>query len=144
MAHTKVKSVMTRNPVLISSNATLKDAAEKMLSIDCGVLPVGEGDTLQGMITDRDIVIRAVAKGKDVTKEKVEHYMTQQVFVCHEDDTLEESAEEMCKHQVSRLIVKDGNEEITGILSFGCMLRKNENAKETARVVECAVKKQAA
>lgn len=141
---TKVMELMTENPVFVSPETTLKEAAQKMSDIDCGVLPVGTKEKLIGMITDRDIVIRAVAKGKDMNQQQVRDYMTQEAYACHEDDTLEEAAGIMCKHQVSRLIVKDKADKITGILSFGCMMREETDINEVCKVVECAIRKKAA
>jgi predicted transcriptional regulator len=115
-----------------------------MKSVDCGVLPVGSWVFLEGIITDRDIVIRAVAEGADTSKEEVRDYMTTEIFYCEEDDTLEEAAEKMCRHNVSRLVVNDSRGQACGIITFGCILRKNSDTKETSNVVECAVGKRAA
>lgn len=141
---TRVTDLMTENPTLISPDATLKEAAQAMRDIDCGVLPVGRGDQLKGMITDRDIVIRAVAKGKDISKERVKDYMTKKTCSCFELDTLEEAAEKMGKYGVSRLVVKDKADRVTGILSFGSMVRKDTDLDEVTRVVECAIRQHAA
>ncbi len=141
---TQVKDVMKSHPVVISPDATLKEAAQRMESLDCGVLPIGAQEKLEGIITDRDIVIRALAKGKDISKEKVKNYMTPQVHYCNADDTLEEAAKQMYEGQVSRLVVKDRNGKMCGILSFGCILRKHSDAQEISHVVECAVGKNAA
>lgn len=144
MRNTKVGELMAENPILIRPDATLKEAAEQMRNVDCGVLPVGTEDRLKGMITDRDIVIRAVAKGKDTTKEKVSDYMTHDVHFCRENDTLEQAADLMHKHNVSRLVVKDKTDQLVGILSFGCILRKDADAEEISKVIEHAIRKEAA
>jgi predicted transcriptional regulator len=141
---TKVKDLMKANPVIISSNITLKEAAQKMKSVDCGVLPVGTWDNLEGMITDRDIVIRAVAEGIDVAKAQVRDYMTTDVFYCSESDTLAQAAEQMRKNNVSRLVVKGSSGKACGILTFGRILREDENLGEIGTVVECAIGKKAA
>lgn len=144
MKNTKAKDLMSEDIVFISPNATLREAGEKMRDVDCGILPVGTEDRIAGIITDRDIVIRAVARGKDVSKEQVRDYMTRDAFSCHENDTLEEVADKMRTHQVSRLLVMDKAERTTGILSFGGILRKDENADEVARVVRHALRSRAA
>ncbi len=144
MKNTKVIELMTENPVLIRPDATLEDAAKNMRDIDCGVLPVGTEDKLKGMITDRDIVIRAVAKGKDISKEKVADYMTKDVYGCHENDTLEQATDEMRKHRVNRLIVKDKADNVTGILSFGSILWKGVDADEVTNIVTHAIRKKVA
>src|SRR3954469_23825598 len=104
---TKVGEVMTRNPELISPSATLREAAQKMESVRCGVLPVGTRDKLNSIITDRDIVVRAVAQGKNPASEKVSSFMSGEVYDCDEDDSIEEASEKMREHRVSRLIVRD-------------------------------------
>lgn len=141
---TLVKELMKENPVIIAATTTLKEAAQKMKSIDCGVLPVGSWDALEGIITDRDIVIRAVAEGVDTNKAQVRDYMTADVFYCSDYDTLAQAAEKMREHDVSRLVVRDSSGKACGVITFGCILRKNESLKEIGKVVECAVGKKAA
>ncbi len=67
-SHYKVKDLMTPDPVVIDPNASLKEAAEKMLLVGCGAMPVGTAELVVGFITDRDIAVRAVAGGKDPAK----------------------------------------------------------------------------
>lgn len=141
---TQVKELMKENPVIISSDTTLQEAAREMKSVDCGVLPVGSWENPEGMITDRDIVIRAVADGVDVTSEKVSDYMTKEVVYCNESDTLAQAAEQMRNNDVSRLMVKDSSGKACGIITFGCILRKDDSLEEVGDVVECAVGKKAA
>ncbi|MBN8532318.1 MAG: CBS domain-containing protein, partial [Alphaproteobacteria bacterium] len=109
-----------------------------------GVLPVGSWDKPEGIITDRDIVIRAVADGVDVTSAEVRDYMTSEVYYCQEDDTLENAAQQMRDHQVSRLMVKSQAGKACGIITFGCILRENESLREIGKVVERAVGQKAA
>ncbi len=139
MAQTKVKELMRRNPEVISPDSTIKEAAQKMKFLDCGVLPVGDKDILEGIITDRDIVLSAVAKGKDISQERVRDHMTYQVFGCREEDSLEEAAQQMHDHQVNRLVVRDDSGKVSGILSFGRIIREDADATEIAKVVEYAV-----
>ncbi|MAL80826.1 MAG: signal transduction protein [Sneathiella sp.] len=135
---------MTHTPVFIGPEESLIKAAEQMKAKNCGVLPVGNAKGIEGVITDRDIVVRAVAKGKDPTSEKVKNYMSKHVYSCFETDTLQKAAEEMRKHKVSRLLVKDQAGAVTGILSFGHILRNGSSASEVSRVVELAVGRNAA
>ena len=144
MKHTQVIDLMTVNPVLINPNTTLKEAAEKMRDLDCGVLPVGTEDKLKGIITDRDIITRAVSRGKDISKEQVKDYMTAKVHACNEHDTLEEASDKMRAHKVSRLVVNNKAGRMTGILSFGAILRSNADAREVASIVRHAVRIRAA
>ncbi len=144
MKSTKVKELMTAHPTLISPDATLQDAAKQMKKIDCGVLPVGTADKLEGVITDRDITIRAVAEGRDPTQAKVSQYMSDRVYTCNEENSLKEAANIMAKHKISRLVVDNEDGKITGILTFGCVLRKGVDAAEISEVVANATRKQAA
>jgi len=141
MHKTLVSELMTETVVRVGADDNLTTAAHKMKEADCGVLPVGSGDDLQGMITDRDIVIRALAEGKNPAEAKVGDYMTDKVYACNEEDFLEDAADKMRSHNVSRLIVRNHKGQVTGILSFGNILRKNADAEEVAKVVERAVYK---
>ncbi len=135
---TQVKEMMTPHPEMISPTATLQQAARRMKSVKCGALPVGTENKLKGIITDRDIVIRILAEGKNPTTEKVGDHMSAPVFACNEDDTLEDAAEKMQQHKVSRLIVRNHEGKVTGILSFGSILRNDASPKEVAGVVKHA------
>ena len=133
---TKVRELMTPDPLLISPKATLEQAAKKMETLNCGALPVGTESHLTGMITDRDIVIRALAHGKNPMTEKVSNCMTEDVYSCNEDDSLESAAEIMHHYKVSRLVVKDSDGKVSGILSFGSILRNEADPKEIATIVK--------
>ena len=130
-----VKDLMAKNPTVISPEATLQEAAAKMKSIDCGVLPVGTKSKVTGMITDRDIVIRALSEGKDAAEEKVGDHMTAKALFCKETDTIKQAATLMKKHGVSRLLVKNGGSGVTGILSFGRILREVHDVDEIAQAM---------
>jgi CBS domain-containing protein len=135
---TQVKEMMTPHPEMISPAATLQQAAKRMKSVKCGALPVGTENKLKGIITDRDIVIRALAEGKNPAVEKVSDYMSAPVFACNEKDTLEDAAEKMHQHKVSRLVVRNHDGKVTGILSFGSVLRYDADPKEIAGTVKHA------
>lgn len=135
---TQVKDLMTPHPELISPQATLQQAAKRMASVKCGALPVGTEHKLQGIITDRDIIIRAIARGKNPATEKIADYMTCPVFACNELDTLEAAAEKMHEHKISRLVVRNKEGRTVGVLSFGGILRNDANPHEIAGVVKHA------
>src|ERR1035437_8463518 len=101
MKNVTVKDLMVKNPVLISPDTTLQEAAAKMKSIDCGILPVGTKNKVMGMITDRDIVVRALSESLDPMEEKVGDHMTTKVLFCKETDTIKQAAALMKKHGVS-------------------------------------------
>jgi len=109
---------MTTNVRLANPNETVQQAARMMASIDAGVLPVGENDRLVGMITDRDIAIKAVAQGKGPNA-KVREVMTTDVKYCFDDQDVEEVTRNMADLQVRRLPVVNHDKRLVGILSLG-------------------------
>ena len=115
----QLKEIMTREPVVIAPDTTLKDAAATMRDLDSGVVPVGEHDRLVGMLTDRDITVRATAEGKDPGSTPVREVMTEKIVYCYEDDDLEAAARKMEEHQIRRLIVLDRDKRLVGIASLG-------------------------
>src|SRR5579885_1971939 len=102
-----VKQYMTCNPVIISPEYTVEEAAAKMEKIDCGIFPVGSIEKPVGMVTDRDLVVRALSKRKNPSTTKVSEIMTREVYSVPEEASVEQAADIMRKHQVSRLLVKD-------------------------------------
>src|SRR5437764_6114264 len=98
-----LKDVMTKTVEEIGPQTSLKDAAAKMKSLDIGALPVCENDKLVGMLTDRDIAVRAVADGKDPTQTRVCDAMTSGAFWCYEDDDVRDAARIMEERQIRRL-----------------------------------------
>lgn len=117
-----VKDAMTRDVELASPNQTIREAALLMGKTDCGALPVADHDSLVGMITDRDIAIRAVAAGKG-PETPVKEVMTAEVLYCYEDQTLEEVADNLGDVKVRRLPVMSRDKRLVGILSLGDMAR---------------------
>ncbi|MEZ0226572.1 MAG: CBS domain-containing protein [Alphaproteobacteria bacterium] len=130
-----VKDLMWPKPELVSPNATLKEAAARMEEKGCGVLPVGSDSRVEGIITDRDIVIRAISKGKDPDSERVSTYMTTKVHFCKETDSIRDAAELMKKNNIGRLAVMGPDNKLSGILSFGHILRNDAEPEEVADVV---------
>jgi len=114
----KVKDVMTTNVRIANPDQSISEAAQSMSECDAGALPVGEDDRLVGMITDRDIAIRAVARGLP-PETAVREVMTKEVLYCFEDETLEHIADNMGEQQVRRLPVLNREKRLVGILSFG-------------------------
>lgn len=139
----RVKEYMTCNPVIISPEYTLEEAAVKMEKVDCGIFPVGTEEHIQGMITDRDIIVRGLAKKKSAAQTRVKELMTKQAYSVLEDSGIEQAADIMRKHQVSRLLVKNSKGKITGILSLGHFVRNAEPAV-LAKIVEHTISKKAA
>ena len=114
----QVNEAMSSDVKVASPDQSIRDAARLMAEIDAGVLPVGENDRLIGMITDRDIAIRAVAAGKPPTT-PVREIMSSEVKYCFEDDDLDDVAENMADIKLRRLPVLDREKRLVGIVSLG-------------------------
>jgi CBS domain-containing protein len=114
----KVGEIMTRGVEVARPDDSLQQAAGRMAELDTGVLPVGEGDRLVGMLTDRDIAIRAVARGKGPDA-KVSEAMTPEVRYCFEDEDLDDVVRTMGENKVRRLPVMSRDKRLVGIVSLG-------------------------
>ena len=124
----KVDAAMTREVRLVKPDQTIREAAQLMGEIDAGAIPVTENDRLVGMITDRDIAVRAVAQGKS------QDVMSTGILYCFDDQELDEVARNMGKNQVRRLPVINKDKRLVGILALGD-LASNEDAKAVGRTV---------
>ncbi|MPZ34937.1 MAG: CBS domain-containing protein [Rhodospirillales bacterium] len=114
----RVSEAMSRDVQVAASDQTLQQAATKMRDLDVGALPVGENDRLVGMITDRDIAIRAVADNK-APSTKVRDAMTRAVKFCYDDEDVDHVARNMGDQQVRRLPVVNRDKRLVGILALG-------------------------
>jgi CBS domain-containing protein len=122
----KVSEVMSRQVELASPSDSIQRAAQMMARLDAGVLPVGDGERLVGMITDRDIAIRGVGEGRNPADTPVNEVMTREVKYCFEDDDVAKVAENMAELQVRRLPVLNRDKRLTGIISLGDIARDHE------------------
>ena len=114
---TTARDIMTGGVECAQTSETVQDAARKMRDLDVGALPIcGEDNRLKGMITDRDIVVKCVAEGHDVTQMKVEEYAGDEVVTIGADDSVEEALSTMTRHGVRRLPVIDGH-DLVGMVS---------------------------
>ncbi len=121
----KISEVMTREVATVSSDQTAQEAANFMLEGDAGSIPVTEGDRLIGMITDRDIAVRGVAKGHGPDT-PVRELMSSGLICARADDDVEDVANRMAEAQVRRLPVIDESENLVGIVSLGDLSRETE------------------
>ena len=122
----KISEVMTPNVELASPTDTVQQAAKLMARIDAGVLPVGENDRLVGMITDRDIAIRAVGEGRGPDTQ-VSEIMSREVKYCFDDDDIEEVAMKMSDAQVRRFpVISRDDKKLIGIVSLGDLSRSEQ------------------
>jgi len=138
MKDTSVEDVMTKNPEFIEPDATLEQACIRMKDINCGILPVALDDKIEGVITDRDIIIRAIAAGVDPGLALVKDYMTVGMQTCKSGHTLKEAAQLMNDKNVSRLLVRGDDGTITGILTFGRLLRSDADDTAVNQAISCA------
>ena len=130
----RVSEAMTREVRVASPGQSIREVAKIMAEIDAGALPVGDNDRLVGMITDRDIAIRAVAQGKGPDTPVREVMSTEKVLYCYEDEDLAHVAQNMGQQQVRRLPVVNREKRLVGIVSLGDM------AQNEARSANKAVK----
>jgi CBS domain-containing protein len=126
-----LREMMTTRIEDIPPDATLMQAAEKMKRLDIGAIPVRENDRLVGMITDRDITVRAVAEGRDPKKMPVREAMSPDICFCYEDETVESAAKLMEEKQIRRLPVFDRSERAIGMVSLGDLAVRNHDVITT-------------
>ena len=126
----QVQEIMTRNVEHTNPNTTVRDVARKMRADNIGALPVGENDRLVGMVTDRDIVMRAVAEERSPGNTSVREVMSESVCYCFEDDDVAEAAKIMAEHQVRRLPVLNRDKRLVGIVALADLGR---SATDTAQ-----------
>ncbi|AJC49029.1 CBS domain-containing protein [Allofrancisella guangzhouensis] len=115
----KIANLMTKEPVILKENATILEAVKKMEECDCGILPIVDDDkNIKGVITDRDIIVRAIAKNKDLNKTQITEIMSKNPIFCEEDDSLQQAVSQMTRHSIRRVLVKDKEGTFCGILSL--------------------------
>ena len=121
----RVSEAMTRDVRVANPDQTIREAAEMMAELDAGALPVGEQDRLVGMITDRDIAVRAVAHGKSPDT-RIRDVMTDDVKYCFDDDDVEDVARNMADIQVRRLPVVNRDKRLVGIVAIADIAASEE------------------
>ena len=114
----ELRDIMTRNVEVVNGNASLKEAATKMKELDVGLIPVCDGDRLKGLLTDRDITIRATANGRDPNKTKVNEVMSTDIAYCLEDQAVDEAVILMEARQIRRLPILNQDKQLVGIVSL--------------------------
>ena len=123
----KVGGCMTWDVLIANPEQSIGDAARATREVDIGVLPVGENDRLVGLVTDRDIAVRAVAEGKPASA-KVRDVMSEKVFYCFDDNDVAEAARLMSEHQVRRLPVLNRDKRMVGIIALADLTRADGDA----------------
>lgn len=120
----QVKEIMTRDVDWIAPDVTIREAAKRMRDENIGALPVGENDKLIGMVTDRDIVIRVLPDGKDLSEATARDAMSDDLLYCFDDQETEEVAANMGDNQVRRLPVLNRDKRLVGMISLGDIAEK--------------------
>lgn len=132
----RISEVMTRGVEVIRPDESLQRAAQLMDELNVGALPVCDGEELVGIVTDRDITVRATAAGLEPTQHRVSEVMTQQTRWCTEDQTTEDVMKQMGDVQIRRLPVLDEQRKVVGIVSLGDLAtRQSQHTDEVLRDV---------
>jgi len=132
----KISEIMTAGFETIDSTNSLTEAAKKMKSLDVGILPVQEGTRLIGVVTDRDIVVRALAEELDPGETQVKDIVSSNIVYCFEDDSLEDAVKLMEENQVRRLIVCREDGTPVGIVSLGDLAVRSGQEQLFAEALE--------
>jgi CBS domain-containing protein len=132
----QLKEIMTPQVEVIHPEAPIQEAAAIMKALDVGSVPVYDGLKLQGMVTDRDITIRATAEGRDPRQTRVREVMTSEVLYCFEDQRVEEAALLMEEKQIRRLPILNRTNELVGIVALGDLAVEMEDGRRVGQVLE--------
>src|SRR5262249_38468201 len=120
----------------VNPTTSLQQAARKMKNLDVGPLPVCENDRLVGMVTDRDITVRAVAEGCDINKTMVRDIMTPDIVYCFDDQDVEEADRLMEDNQIRRLVVLNRDKRLVGIVSLGDLAVETGDERLSGKTLE--------
>jgi CBS domain-containing protein len=135
----KCNEVMTKNPVCCLPNDLVAKVAQLMKSENIGSVPVIENEQTQklvGIVTDRDLVLKIVAKEHDAKSTKVETVMTRQVVTCRAEDDLQQALDAMAEHQLRRIPIVDNNNKIVGIIAQADVATRVNQPEKTATMVK--------
>jgi CBS domain-containing protein len=131
-----IRDAMTNNPRQVETSTSVAEAAKLLKSENVGSLPVTEGDRLVGMVTDRDIVVRVVAEGKDVQSATVGEIASRDLVTIDPQQDLDEALRLMAKHQVRRLPVVEEDGRLVGILAQADVAQQGQDSKTGQMVQE--------
>ena len=132
----RVRDVMTANPATVSEKDSIRDVARIMAREDTGIVPVVDGKKIIGLITDRDIVVRLVAEGKDLANSRVNEVMSKSVRSVKEDTPISEVLDLMSNAQIRRVPVVNQNNELVGILSIGDIASRDRETGRVGKAIE--------
>lgn len=132
----KLREVMTAHVEFVGPTQSLREAAQLMRQFDVGPVPVCEEGRVIGILTDRDIAVRAVAEGRDPEATPVAEVMSRNVAFCHPDDDVDVAADLMASRQLRRLLVLDSDRRLSGIVSLGDLAVRKHDPKLVGKVME--------
>jgi CBS domain-containing protein len=132
----QLKDIMTKNVQVVPSNASVRDIAKLMKDIDVGSIPVTENNQVIGMVTDRDIVLRSTAEGRNPNDGKASDVMTREFIFGYEDQDIKDAADIMRDHQIRRLPVINRQKELVGIVSLGDLSVDANNDSLSGKTLE--------
>lgn len=130
----RVCEIMTKEPHVLSPSSTVMDAAKMMKRFNCGTLPIGKDENVQGVITDRDIVTRGLAADKTLNEISVEELMSRNIIDCEESEDIKVAVHKMQENNIRRILVKNKDNKLTGILSLGDIMKKIEDKSLLASI----------
>jgi CBS domain-containing protein len=125
---------MTKKPVTLKEENNVLSAVKEMQEYDCSFLPVvDDNQNIQGIVTNRDIIVKAIAKDKDLSKMPITDIMSKNIICCEEEDSLQQAISQMSRHNIRRILVKNNTGELSGILSIIDVINK---VKDSSLLVE--------
>ncbi|HEX6158700.1 MAG TPA: CBS domain-containing protein [Thermoanaerobaculia bacterium] len=131
-----VRDVMTPNPQTVTQKDSIREVARIMKDQDTGVVPVVDGKKIIGLITDRDIVVRGIAEGKDIANASVSEVMTKSVRSVQEDAAINDVLQMMSNAEIRRVPVVNRNDEIVGIVSIGDIATDTNQSGKVGKALE--------
>jgi|SRR5215510_2856697 len=135
----KVREIMTTNVEWVRPETAVVDLAQKMKTLNVGFLAVCDKDRLVGIVTDRDIVIRGIASGRDINTTNAADIMTHNVFWCYEDDDVKDVAQKMSDKEVRRMLILNRDKRLVGVVSLGDISKvEEEESGKTLRDISKA------
>ena len=136
----KVREIMTSNVECVGPDTLVHELADKMKTLDVGFVPICDNDRIVGTVTDRDIVIRGIAGGKDLASTKAREIMSNEVFWCFEDQDVRSVARLMSEKEVRRMLILNKNKRLVGVVSIGDIskVEHTETGKALRDIAEAA------
>ncbi len=136
----KVREIMTTDVECVSPDTGVRDLANKMKTLDVGFIPVCDNDRLVGTVTDRDIVIRGIAGGKDIDSTTAQDIRTKEVHWCYEEDDVKDVAKLMREKEVRRMLILNKDKRLVGVVSIGDIskVEEHESGKTLKDISEAA------